>query len=46
MIVGIAMDSKGKPLCCEMWPGNTAVRAAIPPTLRELPIPENVVPTP
>jgi len=24
MIVGIAMDAKGKPLCCEMWPGNTA----------------------
>jgi hypothetical protein len=24
MIVGIAMDAVGKPLCCEMWPGNTA----------------------
>ena len=24
MIVGIAMDAKGTPLCCEMWPGNTA----------------------
>jgi hypothetical protein len=24
MIVGIAMDATGKPLCCEMWPGNTA----------------------
>jgi len=24
MIVGIALDSEGRPLCCEMWPGNTA----------------------
>lgn len=24
MIAGIAMDGAGKPLCCEMWPGNTA----------------------
>jgi hypothetical protein len=24
MIVGIALDSEGWPLCCEMWPGNTA----------------------
>lgn len=24
MIVGMAMDSVGYPLCCELWPGNTA----------------------
>ena len=23
MIVGIALDADGRPLCCEMWPGNT-----------------------
>jgi hypothetical protein len=31
MIVGIAMDAEGKPLCCEMWPGNTAdVKTLLP----------------
>ena len=24
MIVGVALDENGMPLCCEMWPGNTA----------------------
>ena len=24
MIVGVVLDSEGYPLCCEMWPGNTA----------------------
>jgi hypothetical protein len=24
MIVGVVLDSDGYPLCCEMWPGNTA----------------------
>ena len=23
MIVGIALDAEGRPLCCELWPGNT-----------------------
>ena len=23
MVVGIALDAEGRPLCCEMWPGNT-----------------------
>jgi transposase len=23
MIVGVAVDSEGRPICCEMWPGNT-----------------------
>ncbi len=31
MIVGVAMDSRGNPLCCEMWPGNTTdVTSLIP----------------
>jgi len=24
MIVGVVIDGKGMPLCCEMWPGNTS----------------------
>ena len=24
MVVGVVVDSNGIPLCCEMWPGNTA----------------------
>lgn len=31
MVVGVVMDSHGNPLCCEMWPGNTAdVTSLIP----------------
>jgi transposase len=31
MIVGAVIDNKGKPVCCEMWPGNTAdVKTLIP----------------
>jgi transposase len=31
MVVGAVLDSQGNPLCCEMWPGNTAdVKALIP----------------
>jgi transposase len=31
MVVGALIDSKGKPVCCEMWPGNTAdVKTLIP----------------
>jgi hypothetical protein len=24
MVVGMAVDVEGRPICCEMWPGNTA----------------------
>jgi transposase len=24
MVVGVVLDEQGMPLCCEMWPGNTA----------------------
>ena len=24
MVVGVVLDDSGKPLCCEIWPGNTA----------------------
>jgi transposase len=31
MVVGAVIDSKGKPVCCEMWPGNTTdVNTLIP----------------
>ena len=31
MIVGVVLDDNGMPLCCEMWPGNTAdVKTLIP----------------
>jgi transposase len=35
MVVGVVIDNKGKPVCCEMWPGNTAdVKSLIPVTAR------------
>lgn len=31
MVVGIALDFDGRPICCEMWPGNTAdVKTMLP----------------
>jgi transposase len=29
MIVGAVIDDKGNPICCEMWPGNTADVASL-----------------
>ncbi len=35
MVVGAVIDDKGRPICCEMWPGNTAdVKTLIPVTER------------
>lgn len=35
MVVGTVIDDNGKPVCCEMWPGNTAdVNTLIPVTER------------
>lgn len=35
MVVGAVLDNNGKPICCEMWPGNTAdVKSLIPVTDR------------
>jgi len=35
MVVGAIIDDKGKPICCEMWPGNTTdVKTLIPVTDR------------
>lgn len=31
MVLGAVLDNNGKPICCEMWPGNTAdVKTLIP----------------
>jgi len=31
MVVGMVLDAKGTPVCCEMWPGNTTdVKSLIP----------------
>ena len=31
MVVGAVLDNEGRPVCCEMWPGNTAdVKSLIP----------------
>ena len=31
MVVGVIIDDHGKPVCCEMWPGNTTdVKTLIP----------------
>ena len=35
MVVGVVLDNHGNPICCEMWPGNTAdVTTLIPVTNR------------
>lgn len=35
MVVGVVLDDKGSPICCELWPGNTAdVKTLIPITER------------
>lgn len=35
MVVGAVIDSHGRPICCEMWPGNTAdVTTLLPVTER------------
>ena len=31
MVVGVILDGEGRPLCCELWPGNvTDVKTLIP----------------
>ena len=35
MVIGTVIDDHGRPICCEMWPGNTAdVKTLIPVTER------------
>jgi len=36
MIVGLVMDQDGSPLCCELWPGNTADVTTLLPVVERL----------
>src|SRR5512136_419501 len=36
MVVGLALDLHGWPLCCEMWPGNTADVTTLLPVVNRL----------
>ena len=36
MVVGAVIDSKGKPVCCEMWPGNTADVTSLIPVIERI----------
>ena len=36
MIVGLVMDQDGRPLCCELWPGNTADVTTLLPVVNRL----------
>jgi transposase len=36
MVVGLAVDVQGRPICCELWPGNTADVTALKPAIERL----------
>jgi transposase len=36
MIVGMALDVEGRPICCEMWPGNTADVNTLLPVVKRM----------
>jgi hypothetical protein len=36
MVVGLALDLEGWPLCCELWPGNTADVTSLLPLVQRL----------
>ena len=36
MVVGMALDVEGRPICCEMWPGNTADVKTLVPVVRRM----------
>ena len=36
MIVGLALDAEGWPLCCQMWPGNTADAKTLLPVVEQM----------
>lgn len=43
MVVGLILDGEGDPICCEMWPGNTADVTTLIPVLDRLQTRFNVV---
>jgi transposase len=36
MVVGLAVDVQGRPICCEFWPGNTADVTTLKPVVERL----------
>lgn len=36
LVVGVVMDDKGHPLCCEIWPGNTSDVKTLVPIVKRL----------
>jgi len=36
MIVGVVLDGQGRPICCELWPGDTADVSALIPVVDRL----------
>lgn len=36
MVVGAVLDERGRPICCEMWPGNTADVTTLIPEIERL----------
>jgi transposase len=36
MVVGRALDIEGRPICCEMWPGNTADVKTLTPIVKRM----------
>ena len=36
MVVGAVIDNEGHPICCEMWPGNTADVTSLVPVVDRL----------
>lgn len=36
MIVGAVLDDNGRPICCEMWPGNTTDVTTLLPEVKQL----------
>ena len=36
MVVGVILDNSGNPICCEMWPGNTADVNSLIPVIKRI----------
>jgi transposase len=36
MVVGVVLDGQGRPICCELWPGNTADVTTLIPVIDRL----------